>query len=224
LLIQLLKKIVIINMPHEDKHVLLFIGAVFLGLMLYHTMSSRKHCDTFVAEPYPEWVTDTSGSSTQPAVNTKSEVAAKQYPRYIAVPPSQQNPESVKMANQLSSGGCDVPVQQAVDPTLIFKNGQVPRDYVVDDEVQAPAVLTSEDLLPVDDNNAWADVNPEGTGSLAYKNFLEAGHHIGQTQILRNADIGFRAEYPNPQANVGPWSQSTIVPNPHYSQDSDICV
>lgn len=223
-------------MAGKKDNTLFMIGAVLGGILLFQFISNSKQCkggfETFANNALAnnnavvnnnvnrnngantvnkEWVQEVPTSVIQPAVNNN-----------VVKPPAE-----VYQKNMVAPGvqpGCK-PADERMDAHLIFKDGQVPRDYIVDDEVQAPTVLKSEDLRPNDaEANAWSDVNPEGTGSLAYKNFLEAGHHIGQTQILRNSYYGLRAEYPNPQANVGPWRQATIVPNPHYSQNSDICV
>lgn len=73
--------------------------------------------------------------------------------------------------------------------------------------------LKPEDLLPQDKNSVWAQVNPEGSGSLQYKNFLEAGYHIGIDTIgssKRNANRQLRPDPPNPKTNVGPWMNAVI--------------
>lgn len=73
--------------------------------------------------------------------------------------------------------------------------------------------LKPEDLLPQDKNSVWAQVNPEGSGSLQYKNFLEAGYHIGIDTIgssKRNANRQLRPDIPNPRSNVGPWMNAVI--------------
>ena len=54
----------------------------------------------------------------------------------------------------------------------------------------------------------WSKVNPKGKGSLEFKNFLEAGYHLGvntQTNSLRNANLQFRSEPINPQVPVSIW-------------------
>jgi hypothetical protein len=75
-----------------------------------------------------------------------------------------------------------------------------------------------EDLLPEDDEaNAWARANPSGKGSLEFKNFLEAGYHLGvdtQANTLRNANLQIRSEPPNPIKPVSIWQNSTIGPDP----------
>lgn len=78
---------------------------------------------------------------------------------------------------------------------------------------QTREAINPEDLLPQDKNSLWAQVNPEGTGSLAFKNFLEAGYHIGIDTIgssLRNANHQLRPDIPNPRLDVGPWQNAII--------------
>jgi hypothetical protein len=75
------------------------------------------------------------------------------------------------------------------------------------------SVQDTSDLLPKDNNNSWAQLNPVGKGDLANINLLKAGYHIGIDSIgqsLRNANLQIRSEPPNPQINVGPWNLSTI--------------
>ena len=76
--------------------------------------------------------------------------------------------------------------------------------------------LTAKELLPKNESSTWAQVNPDGMGSLKDKNFLQAGHHIGINtvgQTLRNANLQLRSEPANPQVNVSPWMQTTINPD-----------
>ena len=77
-------------------------------------------------------------------------------------------------------------------------------------------IQNSSDLLPVDNNSQWAQLNPAGKGELASINLLKAGFHIGIDtvgQTLRNANLQIRSEPPNPQMNVGPWNNTTISPD-----------
>lgn len=77
-------------------------------------------------------------------------------------------------------------------------------------------MLTPEELKPQDNSSLWAQVNPEGEGSLKGRSFLQAGHHIGINtvgQTLRNANMQLRSEPPNPQVLVSPWNQTTIEPD-----------
>ena len=89
-------------------------------------------------------------------------------------------------------------------------------------ENQRPAVafpkdtLTAQELLPQDNANLWAQVNPSGEGSLKDRNFLQSGYHVGINtvgQTLRNANLQLRSEPPCPQVKVSPWLQSTIEPD-----------
>jgi hypothetical protein len=73
--------------------------------------------------------------------------------------------------------------------------------------------LAPQELLPGDPNTKWAQVNPQSSGDIAGKNFLNAGALIGVNtvgQSLRNASWDLRSEPPNPQVQVSPWLQSTI--------------
>ena len=76
--------------------------------------------------------------------------------------------------------------------------------------------LNPMELLPLDTNGQWAQVNPTGSGDLQGKNFLSAGALVGINtvgQSLRNPNYQLRSEPPNPQVQVGPWQQSTITPD-----------
>ncbi len=76
--------------------------------------------------------------------------------------------------------------------------------------------LTSADLLPMDANSTFAELNPQCSGDLQDQNFLTAGYHIGVNtvgQSMRNANLQLRYEYPNPQIPVSPWMISTIEPD-----------
>lgn len=76
--------------------------------------------------------------------------------------------------------------------------------------------LTSADLLPLDANSKWAELNPQCSGDVQDQNYLTAGYHIGINtvgQSLRNANLQLRYEPPNPQIPVSPWQISTIEPD-----------
>ena len=79
-----------------------------------------------------------------------------------------------------------------------------------------PNIQNPSELLPKDNNNQWAQLNPQGKGDLANINLLKAGYHIGIDTIgqsLRNANLQIRSEPPNPQTNVSIWNNSTITPD-----------
>jgi hypothetical protein len=76
--------------------------------------------------------------------------------------------------------------------------------------------LTSADLLPLDANSKWAELNPQCSGDIQDQNYLTAGYHIGINtvgQSMRNANLQLRFEPPNPQIPVSPWMVSTIEPD-----------
>ena len=79
--------------------------------------------------------------------------------------------------------------------------------------VSASTVAPS-DLLPSDENNEWAKLNPTGQGELADVNLLQAGYHSGINtvagQAMRNANQQLRSDPPVNKENVGPWNNSTI--------------
>ena len=72
------------------------------------------------------------------------------------------------------------------------------------------------DLLPLDSNSQWAELNPAGGADFKGISLLKAGYHIGIDTIgstLRNANLQERSEPPNPTNNVSPWMNSTIEPD-----------
>ena len=76
--------------------------------------------------------------------------------------------------------------------------------------------LTPDDLLPTNECNVWSKSNPYGSGSLADRNFLQAGWATGVStvgSVMKNANLQLRSEPANPQVSVSPWMQSTINPD-----------
>jgi hypothetical protein len=74
-------------------------------------------------------------------------------------------------------------------------------------------VLAAQDLLPQCADSPYAQVIPNGQGSLNDSNLLNAGYHLGVDTVgssLRNANRQLRSEPPNPQVKVSPWNQTTI--------------
>lgn len=93
---------------------------------------------------------------------------------------------------------------------------QIAEAELLEERAERPDI-EAEELLPKDENTIWDQVNPRaGKGSVAYKNFLEAGNMFGidtQGSSLRNANQGLRSEPLIKQETVSPWSQSTIDPD-----------
>jgi len=118
-------------------------------------------------------------------------------------------------------------ISQAQSQSAPIKQGsQLSRftgDTTVDDNIVDAADscfvrdrLTSSDLLPLETNSKYSQINPSGSGMLGDQNFLTAGYHVGINTIgqsLRNANLQLRSEPPNPQIAVSPWGISTIEPD-----------
>ncbi len=104
-------------------------------------------------------------------------------------------------------------------PTMSLDKGSFPASLLEDRRARAP--LEADDLLPTDPNSAWTSINPEGQGSIAYKNFIESTAHFGVDTVgssLKNANLDLRSEYPNPRITVSPWNQSTITFDDNHRQ------
>jgi len=146
--------------------------------------------------------------------------------------------------NQGFVGGPNIPVSNgALAPGQMNNNGQDDQNDAVNNEHAAPSPsenmgstegpadfnsadapagcyprdqLNPSELLPKDNNSAWAEQNPMGPGSLKGKNFLSAGALLGVNtvgQSLRNASWQLRSEPANPQVPVSIFNQSTIQPD-----------
>lgn len=102
-------------------------------------------------------------------------------------------------------------------PRPVESSGNAP---VLDTQIEGQCLnrdrLTSAELLPLDANSKWAELNPQCAGDVQDQNYLTAGHHIGINtvgQSMRNANLQLRYEPPNPQIPVSPWQISTIEPD-----------
>lgn len=84
------------------------------------------------------------------------------------------------------------------------------------------STVAPSDLLPNDDNNEWAKLNPSGQGELENVNLLQAGYHSGintvSGQAMRNSNLQLRSDPPVNKENVGPWNNSTIEADSHRLQ------
>lgn len=183
---------------------MIIVGVLILKCLISDESNTMEHLDPSTAE----WIEQPT-DIVMPSINEEA-LKDREYPNY--------HPNVQVNTNQ----GVNEDISKS---HLIFKDGNVPRDYVTDENMNKPEeVLDSAELLPDDENNTWTDVNPQGTGSIAYKNFLDVGHHVGQINVLRNADLSLRSTPVNPMFSVGPWRQSTILPNVHIGNDADVCV
>ena len=110
----------------------------------------------------------------------------------------------------------EVPVMQA--PTVL------PSESSPEVATSAPTgsgyalrpVANPSELLPVDTNNKWGELNSLNQGNIAMPDLLQAGYHIGLDtigQTLRNANLQERSDPIIPKSDIGPWNQSTIEPD-----------
>lgn len=77
-------------------------------------------------------------------------------------------------------------------------------------------IMDPSELLPKDNNNAWANLNPTGGADFKNVNLLNAGHHTGINTVgssLRNPNLQLRSEFANPQMKTGPWNNTTMEPD-----------
>jgi hypothetical protein len=101
-------------------------------------------------------------------------------------------------------------------PSTVPGGGDASISNVVGASCTKQPVLPPGDLLPKDNNNEWAKLNPTANGGMAGINLLQAGSLAGINTVgssLRNANLQVRSEPPNPQVNVSPWSNTTIEPD-----------
>jgi len=206
-------------MTKSDNNKIIITAMILVGVLILKCVvcdSTMEHMDPSTAE----WIEQPT-DIVMPSINEEA-LKNKEYPNYH--PNVQVNQNMNQNMNQNTNNQQNVN-NNVAKSHLIFKDGNVPRDYVTDENMNRPEeVLDSAELLPDDENNTWTDVNPQGTGSIAYKNFLDVGHHVGQINVLRNQDLSLRSTPVCPQFATGPWRQTTILPNIHIGQDADICV
>src|SRR3989344_5424122 len=124
-------------MSKSDNNKIIITAMVIVGFLLLKCIISdntMEHMDPSTAE-WIEQPTDV----VQPSVNEES-LKNKNYPDYhpnVQVPCNKNNDDITKSH-------------------LIFKDGNVPRDYVTDENMDKPEeVLDSAELLPDDENNTW---------------------------------------------------------------------
>jgi hypothetical protein len=160
--------------------------------------------------------------SAAPAPVSPQEQAAKKLEAFEAVSPSSKPADAIAPAAGQPVAPEPKVIEGPVKPegaTLASVPPSaevVPRSIKYLENRRETANLEAGDLLPDDTNSAWSNVDPAGQGSIAYKNWLEAGYHQGVNTIgssLKNASRDLRAEPINPQQVVSPWMQSTVEPD-----------
>lgn len=195
-----------LNNKHLTLGVVLVALACVVGFYIYHTSQKSVSNDGPV---------QTDGDVT-PDANAVAPQMADPLNSAGASAPQQGDPAGgmVQGAGGMGAGGDEAPVvgqgsqdMKSMDPAAaqLRQAACFPREQ-----------LMPEELLPQDNSSTWAQVNPQGQGSLADKNFLQAGWATGINTVgssLRNANLSLRSEVPNPQVAVSPWLNSTIEPD-----------
>ena len=98
-----------------------------------------------------------------------------------------------------------------------------PMDPITPDSIKGKTITNPADLLPVDDNNEWAKLNPTSQQDSTNQNMLSCGYHIGKDAgLTRNANRQLRSEPANPSTAVGPWMNTTMEPDT-YRRPLDGC-
>ena len=129
---------------------------------------------------------------------------------YQAPPTPNTNNVEALMNNNNNNNDTVEGFETLTPAPMPFQDAQKPANCYPKDQI-AP-----QELLPNDPNSKWAQVNPQGQGDIAGKNYLSAGSLIGVNtvgQSLRNANYQLRSDPPNPQVKVSIWNQSTIEPD-----------
>lgn len=75
------------------------------------------------------------------------------------------------------------------------------------------ATIDPDDLLPKDRNTDWNKLNPVSTANVNAS--VIPGPHQFTTSSMpnRNPNMQLRSDVPIPQASVGPWNNTTILPD-----------
>jgi len=201
--------------------IILIVAVAFLGLYFLQNMSGRSLSPGMMPARMAQTEENFGGYEINPT-------------RYD-VPPNEALASRLNMPQSCGcQGPCDCKFTPAPAPACndsgAFPNAPSCPRQVVDqcsdypdggqDLVQASCFprsqLTPEELLPSDECNVWSKSNPYGAGSLADRNFLQAGWATGVSTVgstLRNANLQLRSDPPNPQQKVSPWLQTTIAPD-----------
>ena len=232
------------NNSLEDKNVKMLLVVVVVGLVIYLLVSylnggsicgnqnegfhqpsaadypSPSHNDKYVDDT---WVNSVNHSKEEPndnnevKVNEFNEIDREDEVNNVAVANNNAVTNNVFEENEVSEGFENPQPSNPNNSTeaeVAYSNNSNPSNLPA--ECYPKDVLSSQDLLPADANSKFAQVNPNGQGSLGDKNFLTAGFHVGVNtvgQSLRNANRQLRSDPPNPQVKVSPWMQTTIEPD-----------
>ena len=191
----------------------MFLLLILLLVVTYNSKCQMDNVERFYTNSNTSVATNDLGGRNIDSINSgvypvASQSGASTAPNAASVQPAGYPTETYK---QIEPKANEEPV---VLPTQTASGTCVNKDR-----------LTSADLLPIDANSKWAELNPQCSGDVQDQNYLTAGHHIGINtvgQSLRNANLQLRYEPPNPQIPVSPWQISTIEPDQRVNGLFDI--
>lgn len=208
---------------------LLVAGCVVLYLLLQQTnlLSSEGYAPATVRPPATNTLSLRDVDLRRPTRQEKDTVQAA----LRNLPPMASAPASAVQPVNSFAGGIEASAPAQFDP--MAPEMKIANVDVKPSTKQAGAFcnepkdcwpqqqLTADDLLPKDNYGKWAELHPEGQGSLKDRSFLEAGYLTGISQVTKNANYGLRSEPPVPRFNVGPWMNSTLESQDHMRRPLD---
>jgi len=171
----------------------MFLLLILLLIVTYNSKCQMDNVEKFYAQNTPSY---------QPSLMPANPVMPQQVSNTSAANINASDPEGDEVYRPVD--------QQATNDTPPVLDTQMVGQCLTRDR------LTSADLLPLDANSKWAELNPQCSGDVQDQNYLTAGYHIGINtvgQSKRNANLQLRYEPPNPQIPVSPWQISTIEPD-----------
>lgn len=133
-----------------------------------------------------------------------------------SMPSQQAMPSPQQMGG---GGGVAMPASESIGGNEVYANvpsGSMTSTYGLAPVPSANKQYDPSELLPLDVNSQWAQLNPAGSADFKNVNLLKAGSLIGIDTIgstLRNANLQERSEPPNPTTSVSPWLNTTIEPD-----------
>jgi len=125
--------------------------------------------------------------------------------------PSQLNSQMSSIGDTAAPSG---PISEMADYAKV--DGDNNGAQGLSSSYSAEGALKAEQLLPLDNNTQFSQLNPQGKGPLGGISLLSAGHHLGidtKGSSMRNSNLQVRSEPSIPKIHVSPWLNSTIEPD-----------
>jgi hypothetical protein len=199
-----------------------FIGALLVAYYFYNQNTRYEgfsNINNSSKNNYKNYQNNKNNARNTVLKNKKNNLPPKPIKNTLPVAPSNHQTNNDNLNGIRINGNSDNEYA-SFDQSYSLQNG-IPSDIANGKNYQTNFNMnyqptTSQDLLPKDNNNTWAELNPTGSGSLQNVQFLNPSVHLGvnsQGQSRRNANYQIRSDIPNPQVQVSPWGQSTIEPD-----------